>query len=153
MNTLLHSEEQRIEYIIKLTKDLPQEEEILSHWARYLCVLVAGLIETATQSILSEYSKKHASQEASNFIMSQLKYQSNLNSNKLIQLLGAFSDQWANEFECTLSDSQKDAIDSILANRHNIAHGRSVGISLVRVKDYYSRVSQVLECISNKVLQ
>ncbi len=148
----VHVEVQRIEHVLELANELPQEEEVLSHWARYLCVLVAGLIETAAQLVLSEHASTHASTETASFVVNQMKYQTNLNTNKLTQLLGAFSDQWADDFDRSLTDDQKDAIDSVLANRHNIAHGRSVGISLVRVKDYYLRVTQVLEKLSVRVL-
>ena len=148
----VHAEVQQIDHVFKLADVLPKEEEILSHWARYLCVLVAGLIETAAQLVLSEYARTHASTEAATFVVNQMKYQTNLNANKLKQLLGAFSDQWADDFDRSLTDDEKDAIDSILANRHNIAHGRPVGISLVRVKDYYTRVTQVLEKLSARVL-
>lgn len=153
MMVSVHAEVQRIGHVFKIAAALPQEEEALSHWARYLCVLVAGLIETAAQLVLSEYARTHASSEAANFIANQMKYQSNLNANKLKQLLGAFSDQWADDFDLSLTDAQKDAVDSILANRHNIAHGRFVGISLVRIKDYYDRVIQVLEWVSERVLR
>ena len=148
----VHAEVQRIDHVFKLADELPKEEEILSHWARYLCVLVAGLIESAAQLVLSEYARTHASIETASFVVNQMKYQTNLNATKLKQLLGAFSDQWADDFDRSLTDDQKDAIDSILANRHNIVHGRPVGISLVRVKDYFTRVTQVLEKLSAKVL-
>lgn len=148
----VHVEVQRIERVFELADVLPKEEEILAHWARYLCVLVAGLIETAAQLVLSEHARTHASTEIASFVVNQMKYQTNLNTNKLTQLLGAFSDQWADDFDRSLTDAQKDAIDSVLANRHNIAHGRPVGISLVRVKDYYIRVTQVLEKFSARVL-
>jgi hypothetical protein len=146
-----HAEVQRINNLFKLAKTLPQEEEVLSHWACYLCILVAGLIENTIGLLLSEYARTHASSEAANFIANQMRYQSNLNASKIRQLLGSFSDQWASDFDSTLLDDQKEAIDSILSNRHNIAHGRSNSISLVRVKDYYSRIQQVLEWISRRI--
>ncbi len=148
----VHVEVQRIEHVLELADELPKEEEVLSHWARYLCILIAGLIETAARLVLCEHARTHASTETASFVVNQMKYQTNLNTNKLTQLLGAFSDQWADDFDRSLTDDQKDAIDSVLANRHNIAHGRSVGISLVRVKDYFVRVTQVLEKLSVRVL-
>lgn len=147
----LHSETQRIEHIFNLAGNLPQEEEILSHWARYLCVLTSGLIETCLRVLFSEYARTHSSNEVYNFVFNQLKYVTNVNIEKIRQLLGSFNPEWADDFTHSITDAQKDAIDSVLANRHNIAHGRSVGISLVRVKDYYDLTIEVLDWISQRV--
>ena len=47
-------------------------------------------------------------------------------------------------------EGRKDAIDSIMANRHLIAHGKNSGISLVRVKDYLEKSIEVIEFIENQ---
>ncbi len=149
----LKAETQKIQHIFDLADTLPQEDEILSHWARYLCVLTAGLIETAIRLLFGQYARTHSSPEAAKFVVHQMKYQTNLNTEKLRQLLGAFSDKWQHDFDKTLTYEQKDAIDSVIANKNNIAHGRSVGISLVRVKEYHAKVTEVINWVSREVLR
>jgi len=38
----------------------------------------------------------------------------------------------------------KDSIDSVIANRHNIAHGKSVGMSLGTIKGHYDNIKKVI---------
>jgi hypothetical protein len=42
---------------------------------------------------------------------------------------------------------QKEALDSLLANRNSIAHGRNVGITYARVKEYYSHIKDVISLL------
>ncbi len=41
----------------------------------------------------------------------------------------------------------KEAIDSIMANRHRIAHGRDSGITVARVREYLDKSVEVVEFI------
>lgn len=148
----LHDEVQRINHVFALAGGLSPEEEILSHWARYLCVLTAGLIETGARLLCIEYVRLHASPDVEKFVSMRLRNLGNLNTERLQQLLGEFSDDWRQDFDREITDAQKEAINSVLANRHGIAHGRPVGISLVRVKGYYTEILGVLEWMSRKLI-
>jgi len=147
----LHTEISRIDHVFQLAAGFSGEEE-LSHWARYLCVLTAGLIESAARLIFSEYARTHSSAETHRFVVGRLERVTNVNTERLRELMGSFSPVWRDAFDRSTSHAQKDAVDSVLANRHNIVHGRSVGISLVRVKGYYDLTVQVVSWISNEVL-
>jgi hypothetical protein len=149
----VHSNIQRIKAIIELAKLLPQEPEILSNWAKYVCVLASGLIETSIRDILIHYSTIKSNPEVGSFVNSRLKGVTNLNFEKIKQLLYNFNNRWGNDFETIFSAEHKDAIDSIIANRHEIAHGRNVGITLVRVTEYFNRVVSVIQWIDDKVLR
>jgi hypothetical protein len=48
------------------------------------------------------------------------------------------------------TDGRRDAINSIIANRHQIAHGETSRITLLRLKDYFSKAVQVLEFIEDQ---
>ncbi len=43
--------------------------------------------------------------------------------------------------------SLKDAIDSIMNNRHRIAHGKHTSISVTRVREYIEKSVKVIEFI------
>jgi hypothetical protein len=45
---------------------------------------------------------------------------------------------------------RKEAIDTIMTNRHQIAHGRYSGITLARVDQYLSRTVEVAEFIEGQ---
>jgi hypothetical protein len=83
-------------------------------------------------------SKAHPN--VANYVNNRLKDVTNLNNEKIKQLLGSFNSDWVKIINENILDDQKDAIDSILANRHQIAHGKSVGITYARVVRYYLAV-------------
>ena len=59
-----------------------------------------------------------------------------------------FNKDWEEDLRnCLESDGKKEAIDAIMANRHQIAHGKDSGITLVRVKEYLEKCVMVVEFI------
>jgi hypothetical protein len=49
-------------------------------------------------------------------------------------------------------EGRKEAIDAIMANRHQIAHGQNSGITVSRVSDYLNKAEEVLEFIEKQVV-
>lgn len=152
MNPILLSEKQRLDSLFDRISTLPIDDEIHAHWSRYLCVLISGFIENAMRILLTEYTKNKSHPNVSNYVSKQIKGITNLNNEKILQLLGSFDSEWRNVIEQKITDAQKDAIDSIVANRHNIVHGRSVGITVPRVKNYYHRILAVIDAIESDCL-
>ena len=140
-------EKEKIDNIFALASQLDPEEELLAHWAKYLCVLTSGFIENSLRAILTKYSTNKASPQVANFVESRVKEITNLNEEKIAQLLGAFSSEWRDRFRSIRTDSQRDAINSIIINRHHIVHGRSVSLTLARMKDYYIEVVRAITLI------
>ena len=75
----------------------------------------------------------------------------NPKAQRFVETAKAFNPQWGEDLESFLNDSgRKDAIDAVISNRHQIAHGRYSGITLVRVKDYLENCVQVIEFIERQ---
>lgn len=140
-------EKQRIDHIFDLAKQLDPADELLAHWARYLCVLTSGFIENSLRVILTRYATDKASPQVANFVESRIKGITNLNEERIAQLLGAFSLEWRGRFIQKRTDAQKAALDSVVANRHLIVHGRSVGLTLARMKNYYVEIVKTIALI------
>ena len=140
-------EKQRLDSVFSLVKQMRLDEEVLSHWAKYLCVLTSGFVENALRLILHDYATKHANETVASYVSERIEGLTNLNDEKISQLLGSFSPIWRDTFIRVRSPKQKDAIDSVVANRHLIAHGRSVGLTLARMKVYYDEISQAVKII------
>lgn len=152
MNPQILSERQRLDALFSLTKQLPQNEEMLAHWSRYLCVLVSGFIENSVKILVVSYAEKKCHPYILNYISQNIKGVTNLNDDKIRQLVGSFSEDWRRILDTRIRDDQKAAIDSILANRHNIVHGRPVGISFVPLRDWYRLTVEVVEILENDCL-
>jgi hypothetical protein len=66
-------------------------------------------------------------------------------------MLRGFDPLWAESVEQFMGDERKDAVDSIVNNRHQIAHGRSVGISYVTIKKYYEKAVEIVDFIEQSL--
>lgn len=149
-NQEISSNKQRLDNLFKKITAFSTDTDLQSHWARYLCILVSGFLETSVRIIYREYAKKKATPQVANFVEGKLEDFQNPKMEKILQLTGLFSKEWANELRLETEGELKDAVDSIANNRNQIAHGGSVGISYSQIKSYYDRAIEVIELIENQ---
>ncbi|HVA50121.1 MAG TPA: HEPN domain-containing protein [Pirellulales bacterium] len=123
------------------------DAEMQSHWARYLCVLVCGFLEVAVAELFMQYAENRAEPKVARFVAKHLRRFQNPKMARILTVIGEFSTEWRDEIELATNGQLADAVNSVVANRHLIAHGRSVGISYVRVKDYFASVLKVVELL------
>jgi hypothetical protein len=123
--------------IRKIAETSVQDFELQAHWGRYLCVLVAGFLENAIAEIYTDFVNSAASEPVASFASLILGRIQNPNSQRFLETARSFRQSWAEDLENFLMEQgRKDAIDSIIANRHAIAHGRDSGITVVRVVEF-----------------
>lgn len=148
----LLSQKQRLEWLIGEASNFQGDQlELQAHWARYLCVLVAGFLENSLSEVYSRYAKTCANAQVSNYVEAVLGKIQNPKSGKFLDTARAFDRSWEEGLAAFIdADGRKDAIDSIMANRHLIAHGNDSGISLVRVKEYFTKSIEVVEFIETQ---
>lgn len=127
--------------------------EMQSHWARYLCVLVSGFIETAVRAIYTEYANSKAAPYVANYASSRLEKLTNINMEDILVLAGSFNSRWRDKLERETDGELKDAVDTIVANRNRIAHGENVGITFNRIKTYYDKALKVVDIVEKIVLE
>ena len=140
---------QRLDNLFDQIALLTDNFELRSHWARYLCVLLAGFIETSVQSIYIQYSKDKAAPNVTNYVTSRLKRFTNPNMEDILQLAGHFDNKWRESISNEADSELKDAVDSVMAQRNLIAHGINTGISYPRVKEYYKSIVELVELIES----
>jgi hypothetical protein len=152
-NRELRSQIQSLSSLLdKVDQAFNDDLELQSHWAKYICILSAGLLENAIYEIYREYSVKTSGRPVANFATKTLAKIQNPNTNKILDTARSFDSSWADELELYLNEEgRKEAINSIITNRHKIAHGKSSDITLARIKGYLKKSIQVLEFIENQV--
>ena len=72
----------------------------------------------------------------------------------MIEVASSFDSAWGIALEKFLLEDdgrRKGAIDSILNNRHLIAHGRSSSISVVQVREHFKSIEEVAEFIEKQL--
>jgi len=149
-------EKQKIDHVFSLTDTIQPDEELMSHWAKYLCVLTSGFVENSLRSILAQFVVARSSSEVANYVESKIRSITNLSEERVYQLLRSFSSDWGDKFREKRTEKQKDAIDSVVANRNLIVHGRSVGITILRIREYYTEIIKTItmideECVNKSV--
>jgi thiamine biosynthesis protein ThiC len=113
------------------------DAEIQAHIARFLCVLTSGLIEQILILSLDDMAKRHSHPRVAKYVSSHLSRVNNAKFEDIMVLLGRFDPDWRKYFEQSTEPEVKAAIDSIVNNRNQIAHGGQVSISIVRFDEYY----------------
>jgi hypothetical protein len=127
-----------------------KDPELLAHWSRYLCVLVSGFIETSVRTLLHQYAHNRSHPDIARFILHKLKPFTNAKMEKILKLAAEF-DQGHEDYLRTATDGElKDAVDSVIRNRHLIAHGQDVGISFGTISKYYANVVRAIDAIERR---
>jgi len=141
----------RLDNVFARASTVSGDPELQSDYARYLCVLVAGFFENAIVALILDVAQRRSAPEVASFVENQLDWWTNPNTEKICALLGAFSAGWRNAAEGFLVDERKASINSLMALRHKIAHGESVGTTLSQVKAYYKTIQGVVSFIDELV--
>lgn len=127
--------------------------QLQGEYARYLCVRTSGFLEVTVQYMLAEFARRSSFKPAvGRYVTSRVERQQSMKANQLLDLVGSFDPAWRTSLEAFLDMEHKDAVDSVVTNRHGIAHGRPTGISFVRVKRYYELVLDVVEFLEDQLL-
>jgi len=125
--------------------------EMQSHWAKYLCIIVAGLLENAIKAIYTDFVIQKAPRPIADYASSNLSKIQNPKSSKFIEVAKSFKLSWGDELKDFLEqEGRADAIDSIMQNRHQIAHGKSSDITIARLKEYLQKAKEVLDFIEEQ---
>lgn len=100
-------------------------------------------MEQTTVELLLEYARTHSDPRIQRHVERGVRQVTNLNTQRLIDLVGTLDPAWRSELEKFIVDEYKDALDGIVALRNSVAHGRYVGVTLSRASDYYKRAKKL----------
>ena len=148
----LSSQHQRLRWLISEADKFQADQlELQAHWARYLCVLSSGFIENALKEVYGRYARSCSNSAVADYVESTLRSIQNPKAIRFVETATSFNKDWGESLTTFLElEGRKDAIDSIMANRHLIAHGKDSGVTLVRLKQYLSKSVQVIEFIETQ---
>ena len=151
-NRDLARQKQALDGLIAKTRNATGGDvEMQSHWAKYLCVLFAGFLENALAELYGDYCRRSANPAVANFAVRSLTRIRNPKTNVFVEVCGAFNKAWAESLEAFIEDDgRREAINSIMVNRHLIAHGKDSGITVARVNEYFAKALTVLDFIEQQ---
>jgi hypothetical protein len=137
---------QRIDELFQKARGLA-DAEVQSHWSRYLCVLVRGFLENSVRITYVEYARKRADTAVADFVENRLRQFQNPKMGTILELAGGFSQEWRQQLERDTTGRLGESVNSIVGNRHKIAHGESVGLTLHTLIQYYGDALKVVDLV------
>jgi len=137
---------QRLDDLFQKAKMLP-DPELQSHWSRYLCVLVSGFLENSIRITYCEYARARANETVADFVEHHLRQFHNPKMGSILELAGGFNQEWRQRLERDTSGQLAESVNSIVGNRHKIAHGESVGLTLHTLSQYYGDALRVVDLL------
>lgn len=140
----IYRQQQRLDELFDRVKDMT-DVELQSHWCRYLCVLTCGFLENSVELCLSEYSKRRCNDNIGNYVQAKLSGFQNPKMGAVLDLFGSFNPEWRIRLDEVTQGQLADSVNSIVGNRHKIAHGDSVSLSLNSLRTYYRDALKVVE--------
>lgn len=145
---------QQIERLIQHTDIATLDTELQSHWAKYLCVMVAGFLENALQIIYSDFASQTSSRHISRYVSMGLKRVTNPKAGRFVETAGRFDANWRRRLEEFLEDDprRRYAIDTIMDNRNKIAHGEDSMITVHQVRQHLPWSVEVVEFIESQCM-
>lgn len=142
--------DQKIGYLLEKFRGPEFDDYTRSHIANYSCVLLCGLIETAVREIVAAHCEKKAAPMVSNYVKSQLEWFQNPDPQKIVNLLSSFDRSVAERLEGNWKGEIRDAIGSIVGNRHLIAHGRDTALTILRVLDWLKAARSFIDLLETE---
>ncbi|WP_298928198.1 HEPN domain-containing protein [uncultured Ramlibacter sp.] len=121
--------------------------ELRADFARYLCVLVSGYLDQTIREITGEFVRQRAQPLIADLVVKLTDRTTNLTAAKLRTYLLQIDRTWEGAIDALLVDRAKDALDSVIALRHRIAHGQSADVTIARMLGYYVEIKKLLLAI------
>jgi hypothetical protein len=139
---------QKTEALFSMVEAQELPAELTSHYARYLCILVAGFAEQSVKELVSEHARTKSSPRIHRYVQGQLKLVWGLDDTKLQRLVEALDPGWWK----SLSDGQQEelaALESVAAIRNVIAHGGDAGITLATIRRYFDDLKKLMRALAD----
>jgi hypothetical protein len=126
--------------------------QIQADYARHCCVLVSGFLEKAIAELILHYAQGKTPRPLQAFLESSLRRVMNIDTERLLNIMGSLDAGWRNELDMLLSDEQRVAVNSVVGLRNDIAHGGGTSLSLGQVRQYWRLVQEVVQEVERILL-
>ena len=146
--------DQLVSFIDRCARDTSLDIQLVGHLGRYSCVSAAGFVENSLSEVFVDFIRRGTRPQVADYAIRSLRKIQNPKSAKFVEVAKAFDAAVGNALEIYLdkdNQKRKDSIDSIMANRHQIAHGKPSAITLSRVRRYLDDIEEVIVFIERLI--
>ena len=120
-------------------------DELKSVLANHLAVLASGYIEVSCREIIASFAKSRSDPRVARYVESRMSRFWSPGLEDILKLVEGFDDGVRQELADFAEGEIGDAVNSIVAIRHQIAHGAHNGTSLGVVSRYHTNVVKFVE--------
>lgn len=105
--------------------------------AELMTIWASAYLEASCREIMMSYTKRRAAPAVTAYVIHHLNRFYNPKTDKILMLVRRFDENIAEDLEEFSRGQITDSINSIVANRHRIAHGRASGINMAQIVQYF----------------
>ena len=129
------------------------DEEINSHWAKYACLRACGAMEVCLRNIFNEVVKSQSKGQTQNYIIKRYSREfGSANLERILKLLEGFDPKWKKRIMEDLDEEKKESISSIFSNRHTLAHGLDVDLTIEKLTMWWAAAEGFVNTIRDITL-
>lgn len=139
----VRSQQRHLESVFTLIDGSDLSTEARAHYARYLCILLAGFAEQALKDLVAEHARRQSAPTVHRFVEGRMGKLWGINQVKLRETLDAFDQQWWADLEAKLPQ-EIDALNSVGKLRDSISHGGDSGVGMTQVQQYRDGVFRLV---------
>ena len=118
-------------------EDLGLSSKNKARLAELMTIWASAYLEASCREIMMRYAKKRAAPAVASYVIHHLNRFHNPKAEKILMLVRIFDDNIAENLSVFSHGRIKDSINSIVDNRHRIAHGRATGIKMAQIVQYF----------------
>lgn len=125
---------------------------MLGRLAQHVTVLASGYLESTCREVVVAYTAKRADQNVVNYVSNTVRHFSNPKMGKILDLVGNVDTNAMDELQEFTAGKIRASVNSIVSNRHRIAHGRSSQITMSQIRSYYEDAQRLARKIKELLL-
>jgi len=136
-------QQQRVRTVFDLVDGKGLDSEVEAHFARYLCIRLAGFAEQSLKDLVSAHAKAQASPEVHRYVEAKVNLVWGINRTKLKETLDSLNPTWMEQLETSMTQ-ELDTLHSVGKTRDNVSHGGDTGVTLITVIRYREDVFKLV---------
>lgn len=140
---LVRKQERRLKTAFELVAQAQVDKELESHYARYLCIRVAGFAEQSVRDLVSAHARHYASKPIHSYVESRISKLWGIDKSKLEEVVSALDPSWWDGLTSNMSQ-ELESLNSVGKTRNNVSHGGDQGITLDTVIQYRDDVIRLI---------
>lgn len=140
-------QENKLLRVFQLVEGASLDDELKSHYAKYLCVRVAGFAEKALKDLVSAHAKHHATKPIHSYVEARMNKLWGIDKSKLKEVIAGLDSSWWETLENNFAQ-ELESLNSVGKTRNNVSHGGDQGITMDTVTQYRDDVIRLTRQLS-----